>query len=378
MVTILQKLGYWLLVAAAGMLAGETTARLHDYLGDGVSLLHTPNLDQDLMITGPHGVRRGRPGGVYLRWRLNKFGFRGPEIEENPGSQTRILVLGSSEAFGLYEQAGNEFPARLQRDLERRGAYEVVNASLPGMTVGSMTAQYKHWSSRFGAQIVVVYPNSLFYLNAPDAPATPETKPEGPVAAAPTKQPAQPRPESRLLLRIKEFVATPQWIVDRRDGQRVAEVRSRHEPNWVFQDIPQPQMEAFEREMGALLDAIESQGATAVIVTHARKIVKIQNDSQRAEVTRGIVHTPRATPDILLGFAAQANERLRQMAASRKLHLVDAEAALSDQPANFADLVHFNDHGAGKIAALIAEAITTIRPPASDHPSSVGAANAVQ
>src|SRR5262245_31313769 len=103
---------YWLAVAATTIASAELTARFQDYARDGVPFLHTPNHDRDLMIVGPNGEKRGRVHGIYRHWKLNQFGFRGAEIAEQPSPNTaRLLVLGSSEAFGLYESPGNEFPA---------------------------------------------------------------------------------------------------------------------------------------------------------------------------------------------------------------------------------------------------------------------------
>src|SRR5271168_4781679 len=48
--------------------------------------------------------KRGRPNASYKKWRLNTLGFRGPELQKD---RFRIVCLGESETFGLYEQPGN-------------------------------------------------------------------------------------------------------------------------------------------------------------------------------------------------------------------------------------------------------------------------------
>ena len=171
------------LVVLLCLVAAEITARLEDLVFDGVPLTANPTPDSQLIYTDPDGVTRGRPGGRYGQWHLNQFGFRGPDISVEPrAGTTRVMVLGSSEAFGLYEPDGKEFPRQLGTQLSSHGAFEVVNASLFGMTLRSMVPFWRGWASRFRPQVVVIYPSPLFYLQD---------------AILSHRQPAGPQPEPR-------------------------------------------------------------------------------------------------------------------------------------------------------------------------------------
>lgn len=75
------------------------------------------------------------PGYDYNGIRVNKLGFRGPEItaERSPGS-LRIVAMGDSTTFGLY---GHDcpYPAQLQQGLDAmlpERKIEVVNAGVEG------------------------------------------------------------------------------------------------------------------------------------------------------------------------------------------------------------------------------------------------------
>src|SRR5712664_1625363 len=82
---------------------GEVTARIEDYIRRGVPIMHTPDRTVDLVLHDKLGIR-GRPNGRYGRWQLNSAGFRGPEIARQPiAGCHRVIVLGASDSFGLYE-----------------------------------------------------------------------------------------------------------------------------------------------------------------------------------------------------------------------------------------------------------------------------------
>ena len=57
----------------------------------------------DTLFTVDELGKRGRPNASYEKWRLNEAGYRGPALRSNT---YRIVCLGSSETFGLYEKDG--------------------------------------------------------------------------------------------------------------------------------------------------------------------------------------------------------------------------------------------------------------------------------
>ena len=115
--------------------SAEVTARVQDWIVRATPFWAVPDWDRDLFVDTPSG-RRGRPNGRYLNWVLNDYGFRtGAMSREPPPGRQRLVVLGSSESFGIYESPGHEFPAILADRL--RPDYEVINAALVGLTVCS-------------------------------------------------------------------------------------------------------------------------------------------------------------------------------------------------------------------------------------------------
>src|SRR5690242_9136044 len=111
----------------------EATARVDDWIRLGIPVRHTPDYDRDLHYRDWFGIR-GKPNGRYRRWHLDSTGFRGPDVDRAKiVGCTRVMVLGASETFGLYERDGHEYPAQLRDSLRSRGCFEVLNAAMAGM-----------------------------------------------------------------------------------------------------------------------------------------------------------------------------------------------------------------------------------------------------
>jgi hypothetical protein len=332
-----------LLIFAA--LSAELTARLHDYLSRAIPFWHSPDHDKDLTATGLHGERHGRPRGVYGRWKMNNVGLHGPDVDPTAREdRVRILVLGSSEAFGLYESPGNEFPAVVHRLLSQQEHYEVLNAALPGMTASAAAHNYKHWSSQFRANIVVLYSNPLFYLNVT----------RGHIQA-PTPQPNATLDDTapfrfRMEDRLRDTLSLPQWLVDIRDSRTLARARAEHHPDWILQSAPAEQLAYFENDLRSFVTLVKEFGATPVLATHATKVQSGSSPQQMKEVERAVVHTPRATPAALLQFEEKANEVIRRIADEYNIPMIDVDKQISGRVDCFADFVHFSDEGASRVA----------------------------
>src|SRR6266545_832103 len=123
----------------AGLLL-EVAARVDDRVTWGAPLLG-PYRPEVLTEVDSGGIPRNVPGARFEKWRVNQLGFRGAEVsaEKSPGTR-RVVCLGQSESFGLYEPDGAEWPARLGTLLAPRGGLEVVNASVVGLGRRSRSA----------------------------------------------------------------------------------------------------------------------------------------------------------------------------------------------------------------------------------------------
>ena len=350
--------GRWLLAALLFLGAAEATCRLDDYLFFGIPLLATPNRDIDLTLRDEHGLH-GRPNGQYRKWRLNEEGFRGPSLADSsaPG-HVRVMILGASETFGLYESDQHEYPAQLGR-LLRDGLgeqVEVINAAMAGMSLKSMLPYWERWASRYHPQVVLIYPSPLFYLD------------DEPPGAQSPEVPTEPTPgwieRSRFAERLRDTMrqsALIRWV--RLEILLLLNRRQQREAD-VFHEVPQDRLNLFRTDLAALVDAIQKQGAKPILITHACKASSPLNEEDLPDLKAMQVFFPRATPKSMVAFEEAAGEVVRQLGRAKHVPVFDAGAQLNGRRDEFADLVHFNDAGAQRMAHFLADQLEPLLHPA--------------
>lgn len=348
----LKRLALWVSIALTCVGSAELTARLEDRLRLGIDWFAVPDHDRDLVLHDDLGIR-GRPNGRFKKWSLNSFGFRHAEMSLEPAKDcVRVMLLGASETFGLYESAGKEFPAQLETTLRRTGCYEVVNAAVAGLTIKGQIQLWKGWASRFRPDVVVVYPTPGFYLanSPPDFPKPPSRDTPAP----------PPWWTSRLLQRAKDVFEFPAFIQRRRVAQHLASLTS-SEPGWAFSSLPVDRLAQFEADLGMLTDVIQMTGARVVLLTHATRFGDTPATDDEEALYAWRQFTPKASAEILLEFEQRAAEATARTASRKGAALVDVRAVMNGRREWFAegDALHFNDAGAGIIADLIAQRLLT-------------------
>lgn len=339
---------------SAGLLAiaaAEATARVEDLLRNDVPLLAVPEHNRDLLWQEP-GLIRGKPGGHFKQWQLNSYGFRGPEmtLAPRPGC-TRVVMLGASETFGLYESPGHEYPAALQRHLTEAGCFEVVNAAVTGLSARSITALWTRWVARFAPSIVVVYPTPAFYLaNLPPGDPVPQAIPDDPWWTP------------RLLDRARDLINVPEALQRRRVDRWLEDARRGKPADWRFQSVPKDRLQLFTADVESLLASISATGATPIVVTHANGFgATPASDDERDALQALVQRAPRASEAVVLGFEAECARSLLAMAHEHGWTAVDAARTMGSRKEWFAeDFIHFNDAGAEVLAQQIAGAILSL------------------
>lgn len=342
----------WVAYSLIFLLTLEALARLDDWVRDDAPL--TGNHDIDTVFVSAPGVKAGKPGAHFGKWHMNSLGFRGPEPV---AGRRNILVYGASESFGVYEGPDQEYPRQLARllDAARPGAYNVLNAAVPGMRIGRM-AYLDHILKLASPSHLVVYPTPAGYIGVDkpfcDEPATwpselstpdsPRLRLQGKVELV-VKQ-AMPEP---LMTRLKEFGI---WRASRQLT--------------VMERLPDAAMQAFEQDLRCVVERARQAGATPVLVTHGDYF----GDRITAENRPMLVAWRRFYPDLseagFLDMEARANQIVQRVAHSEPGSiLVDIRSAVPPGPEHYADFVHFTDEGARLLAAQLSTAILTAPAP---------------
>jgi len=304
------------------------------------------NYSADLLRAEDVSEWPGRFGGQYEKWRLNRYGFRGPELAlEKPPGTARVIVTGASEAFGLWETPGKEFPAQMQALLDeaRPGRYEVVNASHAGMTVPRITHYFGTWLRQFRPDVVIVYVPPVFYLNDP-APGE-VTMIAGHIQA---------RPQLRIAQKARTVAQRliPRWAQARLVQYSISRTVRQHELGWVWEDAPADRLALMQEHLEDLIRQVQAEGVRIILATHATRFSAELTDEDRRLLARWRGFYPRASEQCIIEMQAKGNQIIKDLGRRFSLPVVDVDASLPKSPAIFADFAHFTDQGAHAVAAL--------------------------
>ena len=350
----LRRCGSWAIALVVCVFAGEVAARLDDWLFNDVPIATNPERERDLVLHDVDCVR-GRPHGAFRKWKLNAFGFRGPEMEKRPADgHPRVMLLGASETFGLYESTDHEFAALLRRRLEKigHGEIEIVNAAIAGLALPTMTRYWECWASRFEPALVLIYPTPHFYLdNEPPRLLTPPPDDED-----------APRPwRSRFAERLLDTAKKVEALKAIRLRLHLARELAGKDDDWLFGATPPAdRLEQFRDDLEALAVAVEKKGSRPVLVTHAFKTPSPPEPGDRADLEYLRISLPRALPESVPAFDAAAREATLELARRRGWPVIDASAVLTGHRSYFADASHFTDAGSAKMAELLADRLPAL------------------
>ncbi len=336
----------WTLAIFLIALGGEIAARLDDAVFSEVPFFANPHREIDLVVYDEFGVH-GRPNGRFKKWKLNAFGFRSPPLDlVKPLETTRIAILGASETFGLYEPEGKEYAAQLREKLRANGRdnVEIVNAAMAGISVKSMTPYWNRWVAKTRPDFVVIYPSPLFYLDDELPRGSTET---------PDSEPTETRIRSRFLERLTDNVRQSDLVRQLRVRFVLATKLPGKDEGYVFDRAPCDRLAAYLVDLEELLDSISRSGATPILLTHASKCANPPEPRDQAELEAMRLFLLRAQPRVMAEFEANANEAMRELANRRNLALIDVDHHLTTKREYFADLVHFNEAGAGTMADFL-------------------------
>ena len=343
----------WLGVALVFALTLEITARLDDWLSYGAPLLGNYGMEE-LFRSGARGYR-GIPNARYLNWRLNAQGFRGPDMQADKG-QIRIVAYGASETFGVYEDNGHEYPRELERELNDRtapGRFEVVNAGMPGMRVGSGITLLYDIGAAIHPRVVVIYPTPTHYIGV-----------SHPYCGAPVRIP--PRggfslPDLRIIAktkdRLKEALPRTALTLMRQAGIELS-VRGER----VVEHVAEESLNAFDTDLECAVKAVRDIGAIPILVTHTNRFGSAQRPDDGYWLTGWRLQYPEMKQSGFIDLETRANAQIRAVARRDEVKLVDVDAVVSGHTEYFADHAHFTNAGAERIAALLASAVLEVLP----------------
>ena len=153
---IISRMARWTVFMLFFVATVEMASRIEQWVVYGAPVFGVYTYDAALFTADEFGIR-GKSNGSYEKWHLNAYGFRGPEVQlAKDSGQLRIVCIGASETFGLYESPNMEWPRQLESFLTKSGTEaEVINAAMAGMSLPQRTRHVENRLLRFSPDVVV-------------------------------------------------------------------------------------------------------------------------------------------------------------------------------------------------------------------------------
>jgi lysophospholipase L1-like esterase len=327
----------------------EVCARLDDVVSYGAPFWGSYN-DEILLQRDSIG-KWGKPGARYAKWQLNSLGYRGPELR--PGT-LRIITMGASETFGLYEAPGEEYPRQLERDLNSwagSDVFQVVNVAFAGETLPTAILRVPQIVEQIRPAYALIYPDLSSYIWM-------SLKVAQPAASSPDADRPTLKFESRLSVRTENLLKQSLPIAIQDELRKVSmrrEIAARH---YVILDrLPEDRFERFRQDLETLIAALREHQVEPVLVTHATIFSKPLVEGDQISLTHWRKIYPMLKEEGFLDMERRMNDVIRQTAAKDHTPLIDADEAMPHGPAYFADFVHFTTRGAGVMASILANGL---------------------
>ncbi len=275
--------------------------------------------------------------GVDATVRSNRLGLRGPDITPLPEpGEWRLAVLGASSIYGATTARNEDtVPARLERllSLQREGKVTVINAGIPGMTIGRMQRMLEQVVLPLGPQLVIFYPG-FQHISGACRQQSGEDQRHG-----------LPWPD------------LPKWVqVDDLIIKNSAFLREK--PDLLHPEPPVLSVSDYVAGLEKLLQTA-SDGAAGLILTTAARGYRseLSDEENRALSSNTRMFAPCFSPQAVIEATALFNDTIRQFAKDRGVMLVDLEKIVPGGWAYFDDGNHFSEKGEDLASAALAEAL---------------------
>ncbi len=342
-ISTLRVLAYGLLCFATL----EICARVDDAIRWGAPLWGTYSKDT-LFVVDSVGYRN-QPNAKFEKWKINNFGFRGKDIERRaPEGVTRIMVLGSSVAFGLHEEPGKEYPAQLEAKLNRdsSGRYQVINGGVPAINIPLLRHLYEHWLADFKPDVVIYTPWSTSYLkDPPPGPHNLDMLSHHRSAPFEFRIPAK----SKIVMR-SSLPASLQTAISE-ISTRIA--KANHRDDTLLMHVPMDRVRLFADQLTGFVQMIQQSGARVILLTRAIGVNAPFSDHERRWLNDWRRRYPLVADETLLEMVRLGNQALSDVARQTGCKVIDIDARIPKTTDYFADHVHFTSAGAGMMADLL-------------------------
>jgi lysophospholipase L1-like esterase len=276
------------------------------------------------------------PNAVVMR--INADGFKGPDIDKTH-SRVRILTIGDSCTFGtMFDEYS--YPRTLERELSRLGkAVEVINAGVEGYGPSNVLGRIQEFKA-LRPEITTIYIGWNVLYAEPESYGV-----------------------EYYLKSVRLFRRAYEKAREKIFGRTEMALEAYSKPKHVQRDASEVRAldeftPTFMSELEMIVKEMRAAGSEVVLLTLPGLFVMDEEPSPQA---LKVGHLPTFTdnPYVLAKISMEYNKRIRRLAKSEDLLLIDLEEwsreSLKPRDQFFFDSVHVYEEGQMRIGQYLAE-----------------------
>lgn len=309
------------------------------------------------------GIRHNIPRVRYGKWETNSLGFRGKEVDlEKREGQIRIVCLGGSEAFGVFEDEGEEWPSQLGGMLrDQFPRVEVINASVAGLTLKRKKAYVERYVLPLKPDVMITTQGALLPIT--DSIRGVESKRlVSKVEGKRVKNSSEADPRTRtsipVLPKLQEIVrgCLPGWLLThirtRRLRRRIREREKRYLIHKKPMDeVPGNIISEFEEDLRLFIQYLKENHIFAILLTYPTLFTPSNRDIHENLLLSIRRLCVELSEDGVIDASIKFNDAIRRIADRESVVLIDNDLLMPKTLEYFVDYSHYTNKGAEFIAA---------------------------
>jgi len=338
----------------------EVCARIDDkiryrapFFGDYSSAL--------LRTKDPEGINCNVPNSRFEKWKINRFGFPGEDITSTkPKGMIRIICMGTSETFGLYESPRQEWPNQLKNMLKEDNHFEVINTSVVGLPLKKYHRYIEKYVLKLTPDMIILFINPFDYAVGTEKFAKRQNISQKEIKEGLRRKISDFKKiisNIRILPKLKQVFkkVIPNQVLRRYqiwDLKRQLNdlERRRLDGSKPINAISNESLEGFRNDLEELIQFLRHQkievilGSYPVMISpeNLDKHLEIFLDHRRFYVELSLQG--------IIDASVKFNEVIESVADEYLIGFIDNNAAISKNTEYFADNVHYTDEGARLVA----------------------------
>jgi lysophospholipase L1-like esterase len=321
-------------------------------------------------------IRYNIPNAQFEKWKINTSGFRGNDFDnKDHHKKIKIVCMGASETFGLYESLNNEWPAQLSDMLGK--SYTVVNTAVVGQFLNKWKPYLDKYVLDYKPDMVILHVNPFNYAGSASANDKRKNR-----SAVKHKNNSSVRTinmktklivfvkqlfdSSRILPKIKQVVKNilPESLLKRYQLISMKKQVSAMENSILKGETPLDTISIkdvalFQRDLNDLIKHLKAKNIKIVLSTYPM-LLSLENMGKYSDIFYDFRRFYiRLSLKGLIDASIKFNDSIIKVADENAIDVIDLYGKLSHSKNEFGDNVHYTDDGAKKIAFAFAELLLT-------------------